>query len=257
MSHLLDPLEPGLLQALGRQGRLEQFAPLLEPPDPATGQSAWRYHWQPSVHPDQRLAASAGVLLMFQRSGDPPAQPEQTQWALRGITLHTALSPLSAQAWTQVWPANLSADKTTRQDLRALFGEPTMQTPGLSIFAIKGPQEQRWGLQCQFDQAGRLQTFTITHLDPWQPLPEAQADPEPEPAAAPSATCFSGGAVPRTGWYEGQLPPEHPGHAIYGQLDARFAYREAGQRMTRLGVQPDRDEALVVWTWMGEQLPEK
>jgi len=257
MSHLLNPLAPGFLEALGRQGRLEQFAPLLEQPDPETKEPVRRFRWEPSVNPEQRLAASAGVLLMFQRI-QPHAQPEQTQWALRSITLHTALSPMGKEAWTQAWPAKLPAENTTLRDVCAIFGEPTLNTPSLSIFAIKGPQDQRWGLQCQFDQAGRLQTLTVMHVDPWQPLPEAQPAPaQKEQASTPPATCFSGGTVPKTGWYEGRLPSEHPGYATFSQLDARFAYREAGQHMCRLGVQPAREEVLVVWTWVGEQLPAK
>ena len=254
MSHLLDPFDPGLLQVLGCQGRLEQFGALLEPPDSETREPVRRFRWQPSVNPDQRLAAGAGILLMFQRI-DPHAQPDQTQWALRGITLHTALSPMSKEAWSQAWPANLPAENATLQDIRAVFGEPALNTPDLSIFAIQGPQNQRRALQCQFSQAGRLQTFTVMHVDSWQPLPEIQPAPaQPEPASAPPVTCFSGGTVPKTGWYEGQLPPDHPSHALYSQLDARFAYRQAGQHMCKLGVQPPRQEALVVWTWIGQQL---
>jgi hypothetical protein len=34
MSHPLDPLDPGLLDTLGHQGRQDQLAPIIEPPDP-------------------------------------------------------------------------------------------------------------------------------------------------------------------------------------------------------------------------------
>jgi hypothetical protein len=183
----------------------------------------------------------------------PHADPEQVQWGLRSITLHTALSPLSATAWPHPWPANLPADKATLQDLSAAFGPPQMHQQGIAVFALKGPQDQRWGLQCQFNETGRLQTLTVAHTGEWLPLPEIQPEPVEQPEPASLVTCFSGGTVPKTGWYEGLLPPNHPSYAMFSQLDARFAYREAGQRMSRLGVEPSRDEVLVVWSWIGEQ----
>jgi len=259
MSHLLDPLDSGFLNALGHQGRLDQFAPLLEPADPETKQPVRRMRWQSGASPNQRIAVTPGALLMFQRTA-PHAQPDQTQWGLHSITLHTALSPMSNLAWPDAWPANLPAEKTTLQDVTAAFGEPQVNMPGLAIFSLKGPKDQNWGLQCQFNETGHLQTFTLAHLDSWQPLPEIELEPVEEtkpPEATPLTTCFSGGTVPMTGWYEGLLPPNHPSHASLSQLDARFVHREAGQRMSQLGVQPSRDEALVVWTWIGEELPKK
>jgi len=107
--------------------------------------------------------------------------------------------------------------------------------------------------------SGKLQNLTLARQDEWIDASPPQPEPVAEETQLPSEpiTCFSGGTVPMTGWYEGLLPREHPSHAGLSQLDARFVYREAGQRMSRLGVQPSKDEVLVVWTWIGEELPRK
>jgi hypothetical protein len=196
MNRSLDPLDLGFLSALGHQGTLKQFSPLLEPLDPNTQEPQRRLRWQSSVSSDQRIATSPGVLLMFQRA-QPHAQPEQTQWGLRSLTLHTVLSPLSSEAWAQTWPANLPAQNTTLQDVIAAFGEPQVNLQSLAIFSLQGPQDQAWGLQCQFDETGHLQTLTIAHVGEWQPLPENQSEPTEvaEQPTAPLVTCFSGGTV--------------------------------------------------------------
>jgi len=262
MPHPLDPFAPNILAALGHQGTLEQFARFLRPP--GTGR---RFRSQPGASAEQCMVNSPGVLLMLQRT-EPGASPEQTQWGLHSITLHTALSPMSTEAWTDAWPANLPAEKTTLQDVSAAFGAPQVQMQGLAIFTLKGPQNQNWGLQCQFDEAGHLQTFTVAHLDEWLPLPMAPtaapapqlpattiAAPPPASIDGPPVTCATAGVVPKTGWYEGRLPRSHPDHDYFSRRSERFAHREKGQRMVSLGVVPHADEALVVWTWVGEKQP--
>jgi len=58
MSHLLDPLDSSLLDALGSQGRLEQFGSLLELADPETNPPVRRIRWQSGASPDQRMATT-------------------------------------------------------------------------------------------------------------------------------------------------------------------------------------------------------
>jgi hypothetical protein len=244
MPHPLDPLDPGFLASLGRQGTQAQFTQLLEPPE-----TPHRFRWQPGACADQYMATCPGALLMFQRIASH-AQADQVQWGLRSFTLHSALSPLGA-AWTQAWPASLPADNTTLNDISAVFGTPELAMQGLAIFTLQGPREQSWGLHCQFDDAGRLQTLTVAHTGQWLPLFE-----EPITPPAPPITCGTGSVVPKTGWYEGRLPDWHAAQVRFSRDDARFVHREKGQRMIRLGVDSLEEEMLVVWTWRGEQRPQ-
>jgi hypothetical protein len=256
MPHPLDPLDPGFLATLGRQGTQDQFMRLLEPPETKT---AHRFHWQPGASAEQRMAVSPGALLLFQRIV-PHAQADQVQWGLRSFTLHSTLSPLGA-AWTQAWPANLPAETATLADVSAVFGAPEVDMRGMAIFTLKGPQDQSWGLHCQFGDTGRLQTFTVAHLGQWLPLIEDKpAEPaviaEPSVSSGPPIICGTGGVAPKAGWYEGLLPDWHAAQVRFSRDDARFVHREKGQRMIRLGVDYLEDEMLLVWTWRGEQRPQ-
>ncbi|MCL2725990.1 MAG: hypothetical protein FWD69_16315 [Polyangiaceae bacterium] len=254
MTHPLDPLDRSFLDTLGRQGTLDQFMRFLEPSEPKTQEAGRRLRWQSGASAEQRTADGPGVLLGFQRI-EPNASPDRVQWGLHSLMLHSALSSLSPTAWTHAWPANLPAEKTTLHDVSAVFGKPEVAMQGLAIFALKGPQGQSWGMQCQFDEGGHLQTFTVVHLDKWLPLPEAKPDPATTVNATPPITCNTGSIVPKTGWYEGMLPQWHPNHANFNRAEERFVYCEQGQRMSRLGVKPHTYEGLVVWTWRGERIP--
>ena len=183
-THPLDPLAPNILAAMGHQGTLEQFAQfLLQSPE---GETPLSLRLQPGASSRQCLVIGPGVLLMFQRIR-PNASPDQEQWGLRSLMLHSANSPLSNEAWTHAWPANFPAEKTILQDVSAVFGTPQVQTQnGMAIFTIKGPQNQNWALQCQFDdETGHLQTFMVMHLlDEWLPLPNAVPPPSATTVAA-------------------------------------------------------------------------
>ncbi len=105
-----------------------------------------------------------------------------------------------------------------------------------------------------------LESLTLMRLDEWMPLlahstavpaPAAQLV-SPPPIPAPEVTCRSAGLVPKTGWYEALLPPDHPDYAYYSQVPGRFVRMHEGTRMLTLGVVPLVDEALVVWTWRRE-----
>jgi len=196
------------------------------------------------------------------------AIPEGYFWGLHSVTFETS-------HWPGPWPGGLNPQTATPDEwLTALPGDfeariEILRTPELACLIQPGPDGQTWSAVASFDsRTAKLQLLTFSRVGEWitastlPPWPKADR-PQPVPArqeqadTTPPATCFSDGTVPRTSWYEGQLPPDHSSHAIYSQLDARFVYREAGQRMSKLGVQPARDEALVVWTWIGEQLPTK
>ena len=93
----------------------------------------------------------------------------------------------------------------------------------------------------------------------WLAVPElespATVPDAPAPIATPVITCASGGTVPKTGWYEGALPSNHPNHAYFSKIPGRFVRKHAAERMLTLGVVPLADEALVVWTWLRESQP--
>ncbi len=61
-------------------------------------------------------------------------------------------------------------------------------------------------------------------------------------------TCQSEGLVPRTGVYEAQIDASHPSASYFNEGLLRWAYKQEGERMGRLGAYGA--EHLVTWTWI-------
>ena len=61
-------------------------------------------------------------------------------------------------------------------------------------------------------------------------------------------TCQSEGLVPRTGVYEAQIDASHPSASYFNEGPFRWAYKQEGERMGRLGAYGA--EHLVTWTWI-------
>ncbi len=61
-------------------------------------------------------------------------------------------------------------------------------------------------------------------------------------------TCQSEGLVPRTGVYEAQIDASHPSASYFNEGPLRWAYKQEGERMNRLGAYGA--EHLVTWTWI-------
>ncbi|CAJ0706407.1 hypothetical protein LMG19089_04096 [Ralstonia edaphis] len=71
----------------------------------------------------------------------------------------------------------------------------------------------------------------------------------PTQTGAP-VTVRSGEPTPLTGLWRASLPPDHPEAAWVA--NGRSVFRQRGEPMVRFGLGLPQDEALVVWTWMGE-----
>ncbi|CAJ0789404.1 hypothetical protein LMG7141_02222 [Ralstonia condita] len=71
----------------------------------------------------------------------------------------------------------------------------------------------------------------------------------PTQTGAP-VTVRSGEPTPLTGLWRASLPPDHPKAAWVANGNRIF--RQRGEPMVRFGLGLPQDEALVVWTWMGE-----
>jgi len=208
---------------------------------------------QGPVRPYPVIWPQAGLAVLMQHIKSD-TEPQKHTWGLHSITLE-------AGRWPGPWPKGFNPDTVTVDDLVSLLAQDKAQalcTPEMVCLTTALMEGQTWSAVALFDPvSGKLQNLTLARQGEWIDASPQQPEPvaeETQPSAEP-ITCFSGGTVPMTGWYEGLLPPEHPSHASLSQLDARFVHREAGQRMSQLGVQPSRDEALVVWTWIGEELP--
>jgi len=238
----LSAIAPSALwSALGRCGRPVAVAHTLQPLRPQAG---W-FRTEISPYP-VRLAAQ-GVDLMLQCINPDAPEPERL-WGLNSWTSSTG-----------------SGTSTTFQDLAKVFGEPLLNVDRMAIFEAADEQGRKWCAHCQLDDRKSLQALTIMRQGAWLPFPEAgkaQTDAAPPPAVtqapppveAPVAvTCKSYGTVPKTGWYEGRVPPDHRSHRYLSQAPGRFAYMKEGARMLSLGVVPLADEALVVWTWLREK----
>jgi hypothetical protein len=71
----------------------------------------------------------------------------------------------------------------------------------------------------------------------------------PTQTGAP-VTVHSGEPTPLTGLWRAALPPDHPKAAWVA--NGHSVFRQRGEPMVRFGLGLPQDEALVVWTWMGE-----
>jgi len=71
----------------------------------------------------------------------------------------------------------------------------------------------------------------------------------PTQTGAP-VTVRSGEPTPLTGLWRAALPPDHPKAAWVA--NGHSVFRQQGEPMVRFGLGLPQDEALVVWTWMGE-----
>jgi hypothetical protein len=252
----LSRLSETLLHTLGRHSRQDNLLEVLREcglDDPGLLRQG-PVHPYPVVWPGQGL-----TVLMQYIKPNADAAPQEPTWGVQSITLE-------AGHWPGPWPKDFDPDTVTPDalvDLLAQDKEQTFCTPEMACLSTAGPQEQSWAVVALFEPVGgKLQNLTLARHGDWVAAP-APAAPVAGPAAqveeppiASPVTCFSGGTVGKTGWYEGLLPDDHPGRALYSGIDARFVYREAGQRMTTLGVKPSRDETLVIWIWRGEQRPQ-
>lgn len=203
-----------------------------------------------------------GVLCTLQRSVPGPAGGDP-HWGLHSVCLLTK-AVASTMAWPGPWPAALPAERSTLLDAVAAFGQPVSEEGGMALFEATLDCGMACSVHCQFSERGQLQALSLVRLGEWQTMEgmdgeRAPADTPPPAAAAPSPrmaadprfiTCASAGLVPKTGWYEARLPPDHPSHAYYSASHGRFVRVHEGQRMLTLGVVPQADEALVVWTWL-------
>jgi hypothetical protein len=195
-----------------------------------------------------------GLIALMQHI-KPNAGQKNHAWGLQSITLQ-------ADRWPGPWPKDLNPETVTPDEIVGLLAQNKAQAVCMPqvvcCLTPAGTQGRTWAAVALFDAAsGKLKHLTLARQGEWAAAASpAAAITATNAAALPPITCSTGGAVTQTGWYEGRLPPWHPSHASFSKLDTRFVYRQAGERMTRLGVGTDTDEMLVVWTWRGEQKPQ-
>jgi hypothetical protein len=241
-----------LLRTLGRHGSQEQLLNVLR----QCGMDSANLLRQGVVHPYLVVWSQAGVTVLMQHF-KPESDQQNHTWGLQSITL-------DVEHWNGPWPRGLNTETATTADIVNLLAQDKAKavcTPEMVCLTTDAPDGPTWTVVAMFNPAsGKLQNLAMARHDDWVAAPNPTVGAKPtaeaaEPSVALLITCFSGGTVAKTGWYEGKLPPEHPDQARHSQLDTRFVYREAGQHMNELGVNPSRDEVLVVWTWIGEQQP--
>lgn len=206
-----------------------------------------------------------GLQCTLQRTV-PDAPGGQPHWGLHSVCLLTS-AMAGPMAWSGPWPSALPAERSTMHDAVAAFGPPLSEEGGMALFEAAMDSGIDCAVHCQFSERGQLQTLSLIRLGEWQSLQgwasenDEAGTPSPDAAAelaAPMAadlrsiTCASAGIAPRTGWYEAKLPAHHPSQGYYSTSQGRFARVHEGHRMLSLGVVPQADEALVVWTWLRE-----
>lgn len=203
-------------------------------------------------------ADELGVAFVVRAVSEKEASLPQL-WGLTGLIIDPA-------RFKGDWQASFDGARISLQQAIEVFGEPLGRSERNAIFELRSPHAQEWQLLLQFGPGGQdLEELTILRPGPWLPWPETfaeraptrQEQPIPDPFAVEDLTvpitCASHGTVPRTGLYEGLLPPNHPDFRYFSQIPGRFAFRQKGERMVSLGLVPGSDEALVVWTWLREQ----
>lgn len=258
-----------LLNTLGRFSRQFTLADALLKEKPPIV-DAFK-HQNGNVYPLHIPGSGMDLMLLCV---NPDTTETQWLWGLDSVTIHTSASS-PVDHWKH-WPETLNAEKATLSSALALFGEPMMQSATMALFDVTGPEAQNWALHCEFDgHSSRLKTLTLARSDDWQSMPDVaiatdanvptsavsnrKGPTEAVKVAAPvidvataafAVMCGSRGRVPKTGVYEGRLPPDHRDAAYFGQSQGRFVHRKEGSEMILLGVIPEADEAKVMWTWL-------
>lgn len=253
------------LHCLGRQGQRDVLCRAL-----TAGEAAGVLPAAPAAAESSQSWIGKGVLCMLQRTGTG-LDADEARWGLHSVSwLTVALA--GPMAWSGPWPAALPGERTTLQDAVAAFGTPLASESGMALFETVVAPDIACSVHCQFAKDGRLQTLSFIRRGDWQALEEKPDEgmkemtvgeglpvigtTAPDPAIPPpkqAITCASAGIVPKTGWYEGLLPRDHPDYAYFSQVPGRFVRKHEGEHMLTLGVVPRADEALVVWTWLREK----
>jgi len=161
----LTPLPAALLRNLGRTSRLDDLVQLLAPHGISCDKLRQHQHGKPysvSLTPH-------GIDLTLQCI-NPEAIPDQWQWGLHSLSLHTAASN-PVNHWIQPWPQGLDPEQACAADVVRLLAanpEEAMNTPTLVCFAIEGMSDLTWALMAIFDPSSfKLQTLTLQRSGEW------------------------------------------------------------------------------------------
>jgi len=251
-----------LLHALGKTALISEWRHVLQPLGQLEG----------SVLEGMHHVQASGLLLCMvdmdtefaqAAANDPVLGLQSAQFMAR--------SEAGGAPWAHEWPFDLQAADLSKTTVLKTLGAPVINQKTFSLFEYKPQKSDKAkdtgkatgatntqssiGVQCEWGMTQQLVRLTMQRLQAFEVLaPIEFAMPVPVPTrqapSPPAPTCRAGEPAPEAGVYEAKLPSDHPDARYYNTSPMRFALGKKGHPMTRLGVVPREDEALVVWTWI-------